>query len=600
MKQIFRVSVILLLALAMVLTAVSCADDPVETDTTTVGEQGDPDEGSTTEPSDDGTTTTDPSDDGSTTADPTPDDMTELQLVKLVVVAQAANVYAARGDEAAKTTFAEGSILTAEAEDAEWYLVKNEHGDGGFVAKTDVADAAVLDSFEAVAEEVWEVTGMVAVVRSYPSMDASLPGFQQMARGTLQAGTTVTRLAANDTWSRVRAEVVIDGATVTGEYYVMTASIAKVSDNTTTAPNPDGGDTNPPDDGNTTTAPNPDGGDTNPSDDGGDTPAGPHLATDIRLSAAFETLNGVNVWENMAFMSNMSYRRGEGGKASIATLNIHRLDASCRISLTGWALLDGGQDGLYWSVDGTTWTAFTGGQYKPADDALESATNSSGTYLGALTDAKAENGRFADVTADLSAYNGQMINLSVAVRSAVDGNKYVEILKLTNLCVNYDFPEDVKLQNSRTDVRTNACFDTVNGVAIPGMLTVHKPGSFGNTKVYSGLVIEEAKIALSGWALINGGQDGLYWSLDQYVWYPFTGGAYSDADQDVINASTSSGGAELTNAKAANGRFANIEADLSAYAGQTIDVYVAVHGSGFMVNVLTLTNVQVPTVNAAN
>ena len=119
MKQIFRVSVILLLALAMVLTAVSCADDPVETDTTTVGEQGDPADGSTTEPSDDGTTTTDPSEDGSTTADPTPDDMTELQLVKLVVVAQAANVYAARGDEAAKTTFAEGSILTAEAEDAE-------------------------------------------------------------------------------------------------------------------------------------------------------------------------------------------------------------------------------------------------------------------------------------------------------------------------------------------------------------------------------------------------------------------------------------------------------------------------------------------------
>lgn len=607
MKQIFRVSVILLLALAMALTTVSCAPDEPTPDTTTVGEQGDV---TTTEPTDDGTTTTEPNEDGADTGDPTLDGMTELQLVKLVVIARAANVYAARGDEAAKTTFAEGSILTAEAEDAEWYLVKNEHGEGGFVAKTDVADATLLDSFEAVAEETWEVKeGATAVLYSYPFENATGLNITLIMRGTLNAGAEVVRLAANEMWSRVRTE--------DGEFYIMNSVIAKVGG---TTPNPDGGDTNPPDDGNTTTAPNPDGGDTNPPDDGGSTPAGPQLVTDIRMSAAFETLNGVDIWKDLVHANvyaNQSYRRGATGKSSIVTVNDYRLDANCILTLKGWALLDGGQDGLYWSVDGTTWTAFTGGQYTPADDALESATNSSGTYLGALTDAKAENGRFAGVTADLSAYNGQMINLSVAVRSAVDGNKYVEILKLDNLCVNCDPPADegvegptqetVKNQNSRQDFRTIANFEVINGVSFPAgatSMTIHKPNTptwIHQIAEHPGLTLgEDGKLTLKGWALINGGQEGLYWSTDKTTWHSFVGGRYFKADQAVLDAATSNEGAKLTTAKAEMGRFEDITADLSGYAGRTITVYVSVYGGGALIDVLTLTNVQVPAANTAD
>ena len=88
------------------------------------------------------------------------------------------------------------------------------------------------------------------------------------------------------------------------------------------------------------------------------------------------------------------------------------------------------------------------------------------------------------------------------------------------------------------------------------------------------------RLYLSGWAAMNGGQKGIYWSIDGTNWFSFVGGSYANATEEI---KTEAGNQEsawmLTNVVDANVVFADVAADLSAYAGQTVTVQVAVGGT---------------------
>ncbi len=154
-------------------------------------------------------------------------------------------------------------------------------------------------------------------------------------------------------------------------------------------------------------------------------------------------------------------------------------------------------------------------------------------------------------------------------------------------------------QASCTDVRTIACFDTLNEKVFTGKpnMTFHKQGTSAWTHSVANadgmMVGDDGLLTLNGWALINGGQQALYWSLDKNTWHKFEGGRYFDAEDAVITAATNDG--KLTIVSRANARFAGITADLSAYCGQKITLYVAVYGNGLMVDILTLDNLKVGT-----
>ena len=106
----------------------------------------------------------------------------------------------------------EGKVLNVTGESTNWYRITypvNGEDQTCYVAKTVVADAAVLDAFTAIenGEEV-EVIVAAVNVRSYPSADSTAS-----IRGTLAEGTKVTRVAVSENWSRILYEVVSETET---------------------------------------------------------------------------------------------------------------------------------------------------------------------------------------------------------------------------------------------------------------------------------------------------------------------------------------------------------------------------------------------------
>ena len=96
----------------------------------------------------------------------------------------------------------------------------------------------------------------------------------------------------------------------------------------------------------------------------------------------------------------------------------------------------------------------------------------------------------------------------------------------------------------------------------------------------SGIVLsDDGRLTLSGWAVMNGGQKGIYWSVDGENWTSFVGN-YSDATEVIRNEASDANSAWiLTSVADANAVFTDVVADLSAYLGQTVTIKVAVGGT---------------------
>ncbi|MBE6548120.1 MAG: redoxin domain-containing protein [Ruminococcaceae bacterium] len=106
------------------------------------------------------------------------------------------------------------------------------------------------------------------------------------------------------------------------------------------------------------------------------------------------------------------------------------------------------------------------------------------------------------------------------------------------------------------------------------------------------------KLSITGWAIVNGGQGGYYWSVDNYNWFECSASQTVDMSNYATILETATILAELTSTDncEANSKFKNIAADLSPWAGQTIPtVYFAVSTtSGKILTLLQANNVAVP------
>ncbi len=120
----------------------------------------------------------------------------------------------------------EGDILNVTGESTNWYRLDS----GLYIAKTAAADAAALEGFTEVNEQV-TVTGSVNF-RSYPSADTN------SIRGSLAKDAVVTRVAKGESWSLVTCTVTVkneDGEDekVEKNYYVHNKYLQGNSDTTT-------------------------------------------------------------------------------------------------------------------------------------------------------------------------------------------------------------------------------------------------------------------------------------------------------------------------------------------------------------------------------
>ena len=80
-------------------------------------------------------------------------------------------------------------------------------------------------------------------------------------------------------------------------------------------------------------------------------------------------------------------------------------------------------------------------------------------------------------------------------------------------------------------------------------------------------------IIFSGWALVNGGQDKYFWSVDGQNWIEATAGYYGIAKQPHYDAAAAHG---IVSVLPANGVFTNLVIDLTDYAGTHQNVYLAI------------------------
>ncbi|MBE6585732.1 MAG: phosphodiester glycosidase family protein [Ruminococcaceae bacterium] len=81
-------------------------------------------------------------------------------------------------------------------------------------------------------------------------------------------------------------------------------------------------------------------------------------------------------------------------------------------------------------------------------------------------------------------------------------------------------------------------------------------------------------LSISGWVQTASGQKNYYWSVDGYSWYTCVSGTTATATEEITAAAMTMTGLETLSA--ANGRFGKIAAGLSAYEGQTVNLYFAV------------------------
>ena len=362
------------------------------------------------------------------------------------------------------------------------------------------------------------------------------------------------------------------------------------TEETTTAdPNADGDTTtaDPNADGDTTTA-DPNGDDNTTTEDPNANNGEPMF--DNVYHVVIDTINGKGAAGADTPYPGLGSSAFELGRQNMvdAIADEIQVNSRGRLVISGWIALFGGVNKYQYRVNEGEWLDATG------------ATNAPATYadifmqFGCFASEKNAAFQAAPLSLDLTAYDGQTVTVEVAAIPEIMPEARVTMVTIIDLTV--DIPEvptvnvpdsvPVKQQDAVLDVNALVTFDTING-EVAQILSKHSESEHIVAKK-SNVTLTDGKLTLEGWAVMDGGQEALYWSLDQYTWYAFVDGDYVDAEQGIIDAATH------VDVVPANGRFGGpLTADLSSLSGKTLDVYVGLYGGGNMVEILRLTNVTV-------
>lgn len=208
----------------------------------------------------------------------------------------------------------------------------------------------------------------------------------------------------------------------------------------------------PPADDNTSDKPSA-GEDTTPEDEVVIKEAEPSYS--YRYMATVESINGKS-YTDLQGMRDPAYKStwtAEEKLASIkpATASDVAVGDDAKVTIAGWALVNGGQGDHYWSVDQKTWYACAG-ETSNAD----AATMQTATEQGNVTSPHAEGGRFAALAVDLSAYREQTVTVYFAVEAKSDTSKLCHYLTIESLAV----PALPEVETNPPEVETEVVVET--------------------------------------------------------------------------------------------------------------------------------------------
>ncbi len=157
-----------------------------------------------------------------------------------------------------------------------------------------------------------------------------------------------------------------------------------------------------------------------------------------------------------------------------------------------------------------------------------------------------------------------------------------------------------------TDYRFAANIDYINGKGLLGAPEAysalssykHSNGTYVKAVVSDGVTADQNNlVSVTGWSVVNGGQGGHFWSVDGIRWYQCKDTSYNvnmsnwQAIQDA--AVSVSNVASIFEEKA---KFHNATADLTPWAGQTVNLYfgVGIHDNTRVAYMVRIENVSVP------
>ena len=91
----------------------------------------------------------------------------------------------------------------------------------------------------------------------------------------------------------------------------------------------------------------------------------------------------------------------------------------------------------------------------------------------------------------------------------------------------------------------------------------------------SGIQLSENNVlSVSGWAMANGSQKRILWSVDKQNWYEVENGSFSNATRAILTLVSTNGWVKTTSET--NAMFNDVEANLDMFAGKTVNVHFAV------------------------
>ncbi len=305
-------------------------------------------------------------------------------------------------------------------------------------------------------------------------------------------------------------------------------------------------------------------------------PESGYTKSSLPFGSIIDSINGVAVKLN-----NYSVKNG------VSTYSMATVTKDMKISLAGWACVEGGVNRYVWSVDGgKTWNDFPGQEKlgKASDAMIE---NTEGANKTPFSDAAASknNGNFqattVPLTADLSAYQGQTVDITIAAVPAADTDTLVLLYHFEKVECSYESifaDESIYLE---APVLFSSQIDSVNGTE-----NIKQASNLTGLGTYTDVTVSGNTILFKGWAAVDGGVAKYVWTADNgATWYDCGGKAYAPANREdgtcaIITVGEKRTGGTFADAEATkkNAGFQGegITIDLSAYAGTTkpLDIYL--------------------------
>ena len=330
-------------------------------------------------------------------------------------------------------------------------------------------------------------------------------------------------------------------------------------------------------------------------------------------AASFNCVDGV-----------LLYQFGSTTIADASTSNRATVDGPYFV-LSGWMIVEGGISKYVWSADdGKTWNDMEayGRSLSSASTAMINGAISRAKNTFTFTDKDIKNGNFqgaspanpSGLAADLTEYIGSTVNILFAAVPVADEKTLVPFLYVAGVQVKAaeDGSDEDDTSSEAEKIVYNeyvkegsgysvssldyaSCLDMLNG---RGPNSTQKYSSRGgnslkgvDTVAHNGNTFSNGKLVVTGWSVIDGGVSKYVWSIDGgKTWHnasPYNMSAIKSAGTAFFNGVYSRIGVTLDSSSAANAVYQGtvdledptavqgIEVDLSAYAGQTVNVIFA-------------------------